>query len=86
MISIRILSAGERAKMAPWLVANNLAAKRRWPYLYEGDAAETERIIRGYLPDDGCIVSMAFDGDAPVGVEMSNRLEHVPMPITDDIG
>lgn len=85
MIETRILSVKDRLATAPWLVENNLAAKRRWPYLYEGDAVETERVIRSYLPDDGCIVAMAFDGDVPVGVEMSNRLEHVPLPITEDM-
>lgn len=85
MIETRILSVKDRLATAPWLVENNLAAKRRWPYLYEGDAVETERVIRSYLPDDGCIVAMAFDGDVPVGVEMSNRLEHVPLPITTDM-
>lgn len=85
MVAVRILSKAERAKWAPWLVANNLAAKRRWPYLYEGDAAETERIIRGYLPHRGCVVAMAFDGDRPIGAEMSNQREQVPLPIGDDL-
>lgn len=84
-LKVKILSATERKKYSGWIVDNNLSAKRRWPYLYDGDAVETERVIRSYLPDDGCIVAMAFDGDKPIGVEMSNRLEHLPLPITDDM-
>ena len=85
MSAIRILSTAERVKMAPWLVENNLTAKLRWPYLYRGDAAETERIIRGYLAHRGCVVAMAFDGDRPIAAEMSNWRGVVPLPITDDL-
>lgn len=79
IVDVRLLSPGEQKLARDWLVENNLRAKCRWPYLYEGDPHETKRVIDGYVNDPECIVAVAVDGGGNfVAVEMTNAMAALP--------